>query len=187
MKINDKEKIYNYIDTNKYFPKNNRKFCKSKTELKDISSKNNLNSKIYKSILNSTNFDLKKNNYKLLNDFNSSYKENDKKIKVTFKDEAGNCNTKCKKIIKQYKSTFIKLPESFPGITLLNSGLPKRKLHLKKIKISNKISPNKNEKNNDNKRLTYKEIVINNIKQTVKDNILRNARRIVYPIYPSYS
>ena len=36
--------------------------------------------------------------------------------------------------------------------------------------------------------MTYKQQVMNKIKKTVKDNILRNARRVAYqinPIYPS--
>ena len=33
--------------------------------------------------------------------------------------------------------------------------------------------------------MTYKQQVMNKIKQAVKDNILRNARRVAYPIYQS--
>ena len=196
-KIKDKEGIFNYLDKNKNFPKNNRNFSKTKSELKnDISSKYNLNSKTYKTILNSTNADKKTNKYRLLSNFNSPdkiqlkttiNKESEKKIKVTFKDSNDDFFKKCNKIRKQYKSPFQEIPESFPGITLLNSCLTKRKSPIKKIKFSNKKSPNKNDKYFDNKKLTYKEFVISKIKQTVRDNILRNARRVAYPIYQSYS
>ena len=193
LKFNGKGGINKYIDKKNYSSKNSRNnLNKTKTELKnEISSKDNLNSKTYKSILNSTNKDIKANKYKLLNDVNSSDKklktninnESENKTKVTFKEVNDDLIIKCNKIRNQYKSPFVEIPESFPGITLLNFGLTKKKLPLKKIKFNGKKSPNKN---NGNKKLSHKEIVINNIKQTVKDNILRNARRVAYPIYQSY-
>ena len=69
-------------------------------------------------------------------------------------------------------------------MTLLKYGSKKRIPQPKKIKILNKKNL-KNGKNEENKNLSYKQIVINRIKQTVKDNILRNARRVAYPIYQS--
>jgi len=39
----------------------------------------------------------------------------------------------------------------------------------------------------DNKKKTYKEKVMSKIKKTIKDNILRNARRVAFPLYQSHS
>ena len=94
---------------------------------------------------------------------------------------------KCNRLRHHYKTPFnFEVPESFPGITLLKFGVKKNKIHLKKNEWFNKKSPNKNKVKEENKKMTYKQQVMNKIKQTVKDNILRNARRVAYPINPIY-
>ncbi len=69
-------------------------------------------------------------------------------------------------------------------MTLLKFGSNKKNLKLKKNKFRIKKSLDENE---ENKKLSYKEIVMNKIKQTVKDNIYRNARRYAFPISQNFS
>ena len=189
-KLNDKEGFLNNNDINIYFSKSKRNyFNRTKTEIKnEISPKNNSNAKTHKTKLNSTSTNMKTYKFRLPNDANSPDKNNEKKIKVSYRD-ANDFTIKCSKIRKQYKSPFIEIPESFPGITLLNFGFINRKTQLKKNKFNNEKSQNKNYKNNynKNKKLLYKEFINSKIKLTIKDNILRNARRVSYPIYQSYS
>ena len=149
-----------------------------------------INLEKFKTIFNSTNSYLKKN--KLSIDLKASDKIILKTIKFnenykTNKEINTVSDKKCDRIKGEFKSPFHEIPESFPGMTLLKYGSKKRNSQLKKIKIFNKKSPVKNAKNKENKNLSYKQIVINRIKQTVKDNILRNARRVAYPIYQSHS
>ena len=54
------------------------------------------------------------------------------------------------------------------------------------IKILNRKSPFNKEIQEENKK-SYKQKVMTKIKQTIRDNILRNARRFAYPIYQKYS
>ena len=146
-----------------------------------------INLEKYKTIFNSTNSYLKKNELPI--DLKASDKMILKAIKFnenykTTKEIDTASDKKCERVKGEYKSPFHEIPESFPGMTLLKYGSKKRIPQPKKIKILNKKNL-KNGKNEENKNLSYKQIVINRIKQTVKDNILRNARRVAYPIYQS--
>jgi hypothetical protein len=83
-----------------------------------------------------------------------------------------------------YHKPFFEVPESFPGITLLNFGLKASKRNPRNLKALSK----KNSSNNDlkeeekTKPKSHKQQIITRIKQTVKDNITRNCRRVVCPI-----
>ena len=77
---------------------------------------------------------------------------------------------------------FYGVPKSFPGVTLLNFGKYKNK------KYSNNIKLLKNKKslvkiNNKEEKKSHKAEVINKIKETKKNNILRNARRVAFSMY----
>jgi hypothetical protein len=111
----------------------------------------------------------------------------DKKGKKTIEPNKTTLNfdRKCDLLKHNYKGPFSEVPESFPGITLLNFGIKKNKTLTKKIRFFNKKSPSKEEIKANNKK-SYKEQVMSKIKQTVRDNILRNARRVAYPMYPNY-
>ena len=82
-----------------------------------------------------------------------------------------------------YHKPFFEVPESFPGITLLNFGLKASKKNPRNLKaLSKKNSSNKDLKEEEKKPKSHKQQIITRIKQTVKDNITRNCRRVVCPI-----
>ena len=147
-----------------------------------------------KMILNSTTnanlFNSKMNspiNVKFTSKINLRTLNADKKGKKTIEPNKTTLNfdRKCDLLKHNYKGPFSEVPESFPGITLLNFGIKKNKTLTKKIRFFNKKSPSKEETKANNKK-SYKEQVMSKIKQTVRDNILRNARRVAYPMYPNY-
>ena len=167
-------------------------FDKSKTNLQfNKPSQRNSNITKYKTIFNTTNLNLNKK--KISVDIKSPKEEielktlknneNDNNIKE-IKEIKTTTNRNCIRLKKGYKSPFSEIPESFPGMTLLKFGANKKNLKLKKNKFRSKKSLDENE---ENKKLTYKEIVMNKIKQTVKDNIYRNARRYAFPISQNFS
>lgn len=165
-------------------------FDKTKTNLKIYWPENTTNAQKFQTILNSTSSKLIKD-VKSLNKINSKENiydnEHYQKIATNINIDTSNICKKCKRIRKDYNSPFVEIPESFPGITLLKFGLEKRKQNLKKVKLHNKKSHIKYEKNKENAKLSYKQIVMGKIKQTIKNNILRNARKVVYPFYQNYS
>jgi hypothetical protein len=147
-----------------------------------------------KMILNSTTnanlFNSKMNspiNVKFTSKINLRTLNADKKGKKTIEPNKTTLNfdRKCDLLKHNYKGPFFEVPESFPGITLLNFGIKKNKTLTKKSRFFNKKSPSKEEIKANNKK-SYKEQVMSKIKQTVRDNILRNARRVAYPMYPNY-
>ena len=83
-----------------------------------------------------------------------------------------------------FKMPFREVPESFPGITLLKFGLKKNESHPKNIKLfsrkkqSLKVGKEEKEETEDNLK-SYKKKVMSKIKQTVKNNFIRNCRRFV--------
>ena len=88
-----------------------------------------------------------------------------------------------------FKKPFFEVPESFPGITLLKFGIKKNKSNpIRNIKLYAKKGPINNEikEINKNNKKSYKQQIINKIKQTVKENFIRNCRRVVCP-NPYYS
>ena len=131
------------------------------------------------------------NNYNLDNKINlKTIIDNNNKNKktVNLRDKATLVfDRKCSIIRHGYKTPFFEVPESFPGITLLKFGTSKNKKNIKKAEglISPKNSSYKEIQ--DNKKKTYKEKVMSKIKKTIKDNILRNARRVAFPLYQSHS
>jgi len=82
-----------------------------------------------------------------------------------------------------YHKPFFEVPESFPGITLLNFGLKTSKRNPRNLKaLSKKNSSNNDLKEEEKKPKSHKQQIITKIKQTVRDNITRNCRRVVCPI-----
>ena len=162
----------------------------------EYNSKDNSKNK-YKMILSSNNPNVLKNknstpiyfkSYNKLNLNTIINNEKDKKIiEGNNKTSTIFFDRKCNRNKHQYKTPFNEVPESFPGITLLQFGIKKKKKYLKKIEIFKKKSPKNNKVKEENKKETYKQQVMNKIKQTIKDNILRNARRVAFPMYPIYS
>ncbi len=164
---------------------------KNTFHIESTSNENNGNLYNSKIVLNSSNsnlFKCKMNspvNFKFSSKIN--FKITDAKEKDKFAIDQNNkteliFNRKCNLIKHNYKGPFSEVPESFPGITLLNFGIKRNKTQVKRIKLYEKKSPSKEEKKEDKKK-SYKQKVMSKIKQTIKDNILRNARRVAYPMY----
>ena len=189
--------LINLENNNSIINKNNANKSKNNLNIESNENYSNFNNK--KAVLNSTNSSsymknkfTNPNNYKLYNKINlKTIIDNDKEknSKKTF--ELSNKGTldldkKCSRIKHDYKSPFFETPQSFPGITLLKFGIKKNKTDLRKIKILNRKSPFNKEIQEDNKK-SYKQKVMTKIKQTIRDNILRNARRFAYPVYQKHS
>ena len=164
---------------------------KNTFHIESTSNENNGNLYNSKIVLNSSNSNLFKSkmnspvNFKFSSKIN--FKITDAKEKDKFAIDQNNkteliFNRKCNLIKHNYKGPFSEVPESFPGITLLNFGIKRNKTQVKRIKLYEKKSPSKEEKKEDKKK-SYKQKVMSKIKQTIKDNILRNARRVAYPMY----
>ena len=175
--------------------KNNKtNFEKNNFNIESISNENSDNLNNYKMILNSTNSNLFNSKMNSLINFKSSNKINLRTLNAGVKDKKtieSNKTTlifdrRCNLLKHNYKGPFSEVPESFPGITLLNFGIKKNKTYAKRIRLGNKKSPSKEEIKENNNKKSYKEQVMSKIKQTVKDNILRNARRVAFPMYPNY-
>ena len=174
---------------------NKNNFEKSNTlNLESNSNEKSSNLNNCKMILNSTTnaslFNSKMNspiNFKFASKINLRTLNAGAKEKKTIEPNKTTLNfdRKCDLHKHNYKGPFSEVPESFPGITLLNFGIKKNKTLTKKIRFFNKKSSSKEEIKENNKK-SYKEQVMSKIKQTVRDNILRNARRVAYPMYPSY-
>lgn len=82
-----------------------------------------------------------------------------------------------------YHKPFFEVPESFPGITLLKFGLKTNKRNPRNLKaLSKKNSSHNDLKEEEKKPKSHKQQIITRIKQTIKDNITRNCRRVVCPI-----
>ena len=189
--------LINLENNNSIINKNNANKSKNNLNIESNENFSNFNNK--KALLNSTNSSsymknkfTNPNNYKLYNKINlKTIIDNDKEknSKKTF--ELSNKGTldldkKCSRIKHDYKSPFFETPQSFPGITLLKFGIKKNKTDLRKIKILNRKSPFNKEIQEDNKK-SYKQKVMTKIKQTIRDNILRNARRFAYPVFQKHS
>ena len=87
---------------------------------------------------------------------------------------------------KELNVQYFGVPQSFPGMTLLNFGKAKIKKLSNKIKFfRNKKSPNKNDikKEIKEEKKSHKAEVISKIRETVKNNYLRNARRVAPLMY----
>ena len=170
--------------------KYNKNLTKTNLNLDSTSNEISLNTNKYKMILNSNNktqlinkyktpINFKSNNIINLNRIIDNEKER-KTIEINNNKKCQIFERKCNITKHKYKGPFSDIPESFPGITLLNFGLKKSKTQIKKLKISNRKSPPKID---EEKKKTYKEQVMNKIRKTIKDNILRNARIFAYPMY----
>ena len=189
-KINDRSGSYNrdsdFFENGKspcFTNDNNNNKTKYKVNanynLESYSNDNSTNKKINNSNLSKNKF-YSPMFYKFPNNVNfktiiNNEKEKNTKTSTIFFDKK--CNIK-----HQYKTPFNEIPESFPGITLLKFGDKKNKTKLKKIELYNKKNQ-KNKVKDDNTNITYKQQVMNKIKKTIKDNILRNARRVAFPIH----
>ena len=163
----------------------------SKINIDSVTNENNSNFKNYNMNFNQTNSIFTKNKYTSPINFQSPNSINlktfivkgneksqiDQKNKTTL-----DLDKKCNLLKHQYRGPFSEIPESFPGITLLNFGIRKNKTHLKRIKLFNKKNPAQDENN----KKSYKQQVMSKIRQTIKDNFLRTARRVAYPMNQNY-
>ena len=81
-------------------------------------------------------------------------------------------------------TNFFGVPESFPGMTLLNFGKSRGGSYSKNIKlIKKKKSLSKLNIQIKDEKVSHKTEIMNKIKETVKNNILRNARRVAFSMY----
>ena len=163
----------------------------SKINVDSVSNENIPNFKNHNMILSQTNSNFTKNKYTSPISIQTIDKINLKTFVVKDKDKNAldqknkttlDFDKKCNLLRHKYKGPFSEIPESFPGITLLNFGIRKNKTHLKRIKLFNKKNPIQDENN----KKSYKQQVMNKIKQTIKDNFLRTARRVAYPMGQNY-
>ena len=168
----------------------------NKINFESNNNENSSNNSKHKIIINTTNSNLLKNQLILPNHYKSTNKIN---LKNFISKENKNIiernnktvlafDRKCNMNKHKYKGPFFEIPESFPGITLLNFGIKKNKSLVKKIKFYTKKSISKEviKENNNNNKKSYKEQVMSKIKQTVKNNILRNARRVACSFNQNY-
>ena len=85
---------------------------------------------------------------------------------------------------EELNTNFFGVPESFPGMTLLNFGKSRGGLYSKTIKlIKKKKSLSKLNIQIKDEKVSHKTEIMNKIKETVKNNILRNARRVAFSMY----
>ena len=135
-----------------------------------------------------TNF-LKKNktpnkfkiNIKTLSEKEKEYKI--KKIKERNNKTSQNLERNNHFMRNIYHKPFFEVPDSFPGITLLNFGLKSSKRNPRNLKALSKKNSSKNDLREEEKKpKSHKQQIITKIKQTIKDNITRNCRRVVCPI-----
>ena len=142
-KTNEKENLC-ITNNESNITKNNKISNDKLTNKIDIESNNNENSSNnnkHKININTTNSNLLKNKLILPNHFKSSNKinlknfiskENDKNIIERNNKTNLACDRKCNMNKHKYKGPFFEIPESFPGITLLNFGIKKNKSLVKK-------------------------------------------------------
>ena len=90
--------------------------------------------------------------------------------KLLYKDNNNNLNM-----------DFYGVPQSFPGITLLNFGKSKSTTYSRNVCLYKK-KKNPSKKNIIEKK-SHKEQIMSQIKETVKNNILRNDRRVAFSMY----
>ena len=85
---------------------------------------------------------------------------------------------------EELDTNFFGVPESFPGMTLLNFGKSRGGSYSKTIKlIKKKKSLSKLNIQIKDEKVSHKTEIMNKIKETVKNNILRNARRVAFSMY----
>ena len=85
---------------------------------------------------------------------------------------------------EELNTNFFGVPESFPGMTLLNFGKSREGSYSKNIKlIKKKKSLSKLNIQIKDEKVSHKTEIMNKIKETVKNNILRNARRVAFSMY----
>ena len=85
---------------------------------------------------------------------------------------------------EELNTNFFGVPESFPGMTLLNFGKSRGGSYSKNIKlIKKKKSLSKLNTQTKDEKVSHKTEIMNKIKETVKNNILRNARRVAFSMY----
>ena len=85
---------------------------------------------------------------------------------------------------EELNTNFFGVPESFPGMTLLNFGKSRGGSYSKNIKlIKKKKSLSKLNIQIKDEKVSHKTEIMNKIKETVKNNILRNARRVAFSMY----
>ena len=77
---------------------------------------------------------------------------------------------------------FYGIPKSFPGMTLLNFGKSKDKKYKQNIKLFKK-KKSLTKINVKEEKKSHKDEVMSKIRETVKNNILRNARRVAFSMY----
>lgn len=85
---------------------------------------------------------------------------------------------------EELNTNFFGVTVSFPGMTLLNFGKSRGGSYSKNIKlIKKKKSLSKLNIQIKDEKVSHKTEIMNKIKETVKNNILRNARRVAFSMY----
>ena len=98
--------------------------------------------------------------------------------KNSFNKEEGKI---CYKMRNNFKSPFKEIPESYPAMTLLKFGLPKKKKNLKmRNKLNDKKSVSINIIKNESDHITSKQKLKLKIRQLPSENAMKNAQRTVY-------
>jgi len=176
------------------YDKNNYKFKKngnnkinmntnldSSNESINIQNNYNYNSINYNNInkipFNQTNY--KRYNFQSPNNnnINTRYINMKKIFDEKFRNKK---NVYQKEINNELNIQYFGVPQSFPGMTLLNFGKKKIQNLSNKIKLfRRKKNPSKHNIHEEKK--SHKAEIINKIRETVKNNYLRNARRVAPP------
>ena len=168
IKTSYSKKTINFLQNNFYKSKIN--FIPGSTSNKNIHpiNYNNINRNI-------NDFDTIK--YKTISRNRHMQKNLDEKYKLKVYKYPQNEN-------EELNTNFFGVPESFPGMTLLNFGKSRGGSYSKNIKlIKKKKSLSKLNIQIKDEKVSHKTEIMNKIKETVKNNILRNARRVAFSMY----
>ena len=139
---------------------------------------------------NFSNFTLSKNNpfdytnynlNKYTSHFNNIPASRNNLMKRVFNEKFRNKKLLYKDNNNNLNMDFYGVPQSFPGITLLNFGKSKSTTYSRNVCLYKK-KKNPSKKNIIEKK-SHKEQIMSQIKETVKNNILRNARRVAFSMY----
>ncbi len=168
IKTSYSKKTINFLQNNFYKSKIN--FIPGSTSNKNIHPIN------YNNINRNIN-DFNTIKYKTISRNRHMQKNLDKKYKLKVYKYPQNEN-------EELNTNFFGVPESFPGMTLLNFGKSRGGSYSKNIKlIKKKKSLSKLNIQIKDEKVSHKTEIMNKIKETVKNNILRNARRVAFSMY----
>ena len=171
---------YDKINSKNKIDFNNEKL---NLNLESTTNENNYNQINFNSS-NTNNIPFEQTNY-VINNYN--YPDNNITMKNNSMKKIFDEKFRKKKYIYQnennneFNMQFYNVPQSFPGMTLLNFGKTQKKNYLN-IKVFRKkkfLSKN----NIKEEKKSHKAEVMSKIRETVKNNILRNARRVAFSMY----